>query len=257
MNKIIKTEYRYYKQNYKGVKSLNRSNLKQLSKDQLKGHWKVPVLITFAYSVLTIGITIMQNHSYSGFEILMAFLISLALQVWIFVGIPNLYLEFIERKGEVTFKDVLVSKGVLLKALGCVVIIGIIGTLVGVVIGMAIVSSMVGMMFGYLSISITSCCLIIFSIIVSILLVIFDLAISMVPYILIDKNDKGLFEAMGLSIKMMKGYKWKLFVIHLSFIGWGILSILTLGIGYLWLAPYVALTLTNFYKELDKAYVNK
>lgn len=76
----------------------------------------------------------------------------------------------------------------------------------------------------------------------------------MVPFILADKEEVGVFKSISLSIKMMKGHKWRLFVIWLSFIGWAILSILTLGIGFLWLSPYFTLTMANFYKELDKEY---
>ena len=62
---------------------------------------------------------------------------------------------------------------------------------------------------------------------------------------------------MGLSIKMMKGNKWKFFVIELSFIGWAILSALTFGIGFLWLIPYISLTQANFYRDLSFNYLNK
>ena len=42
------------------------------------------------------------------------------------------------------------------------------------------------------------------------------------------------------SRKLMNGHKWELFVFQLSFIGWHLLAILTLGILYIWLAPYIA-----------------
>ncbi|MFD6442849.1 DUF975 family protein, partial [Peribacillus sp. NPDC060186] len=50
--------------------------------------------------------------------------------------------------------------------------------------------------------------------------------------------------------KRMKGLKWKYFLMHLSFIGWGILCLFTLGIGLLWLAPYAGTTMAAFYNEL-------
>lgn len=83
--------------------------------------------------------------------------------------------------------------------------------------------------------------------------IVFSISIAMTAYIL-DKGTK-VFEAIGLSMRMMKSHKWKFFVLYLSFIGWAILCLLTLGIGYLWLAPYISLTFANFYKELDKNYV--
>ena len=48
----------------------------------------------------------------------------------------------------------------------------------------------------------------------------------------------------------MDGYKAQLFILNLSFIGWHILSIFTLGIGYLWLTPYISATKAAFYNNL-------
>lgn len=48
----------------------------------------------------------------------------------------------------------------------------------------------------------------------------------------------------------MQGHKWELFVLDLSFIGWAILSGLTLGIGFIWLIPYEQATKANFYRNL-------
>jgi uncharacterized membrane protein len=51
---------------------------------------------------------------------------------------------------------------------------------------------------------------------------------------------------------MMKGPKWKLFCLDLSFIGWAILCVFTLGIGTLWLQPYIEASHSKFYEELKK-----
>ena len=50
------------------------------------------------------------------------------------------------------------------------------------------------------------------------------------------------------SEKLMAGKRGKLFCLQLSFIGWAILAIFTLGIGYLWLAPYIQFATIAFYK---------
>ena len=54
------------------------------------------------------------------------------------------------------------------------------------------------------------------------------------------------------SRRLMKGYKGKLFLLDLSFIGWHILAIITAGIGYLWLTPYISATKAAFYENLPK-----
>ena len=80
------------------------------------------------------------------------------------------------------------------------------------------------------------------------------LRLSMVPYILRDYPELGANAAMRMSVDMMVGHKWKLFCLWLSFIGWALLCILTLGIGYFWLAPYMQQTETNFYEEVKAEY---
>jgi uncharacterized membrane protein len=75
---------------------------------------------------------------------------------------------------------------------------------------------------------------------------------SMAFYILHDNPDIGALEAITLSRKMMNGYKGKLFGLCLSFIGWGILCCFTFGIGFLWLCPYISLSVANFYEDLKQ-----
>ncbi len=73
---------------------------------------------------------------------------------------------------------------------------------------------------------------------------------AMTPYILADNPELKFNAAIEKSMKMMDGYKMKYFLLNLSFIGWFLLSILTLGIGLLWLVPYVLVTNVAFYEEL-------
>lgn len=75
---------------------------------------------------------------------------------------------------------------------------------------------------------------------------------SMSFYILYDNPNIGAMEALELSKKIMMGNKWRLFCLHLSFIGWALLSVLTLGIGFLWLVPYMNTAVANFYEDLKK-----
>lgn len=83
---------------------------------------------------------------------------------------------------------------------------------------------------------------------------IMGLAYSMTPYILKDCPELSAHQAIKLSRKMMKGHKWEYFWLQLSFIGWIILGFLTLGIGYLWLMPYMLTTNAAFYQKIKKQY---
>lgn len=72
----------------------------------------------------------------------------------------------------------------------------------------------------------------------------------MTYYIKEDNPDKSIASCMKESRLLMKGKKWRLFVLDLTFIGWALLSILTLGIGCLWLYPYIYTTRACFYKDI-------
>ncbi|MDO5400169.1 MAG: DUF975 family protein [Eubacteriales bacterium] len=75
---------------------------------------------------------------------------------------------------------------------------------------------------------------------------------AMAPYIMLEHPGMRPSEAIRASKAMMDGHKGQLFCLGLSFIGWGILCIFTLGIGYLWLNPYVNAAYTAFYREISK-----
>jgi uncharacterized membrane protein len=76
---------------------------------------------------------------------------------------------------------------------------------------------------------------------------------AMTPYLLHDNPDLGAETLICKSMEMMKGHKMKLFLLDLSFIGWGLLCVLTLGIGVLWLVPYVQSARAAFYENVRTA----
>ncbi|MDR0976674.1 MAG: DUF975 family protein [Prevotellaceae bacterium] len=77
-------------------------------------------------------------------------------------------------------------------------------------------------------------------------------ATALTPFILKDYPQMKYHRAIMMSWKMMKGHKWKLFVLDLSFLGWVLLCILTLGIGFLFLSPYWYTTRAAFYDNLKE-----
>ncbi|MED4036107.1 DUF975 family protein [Niallia taxi] len=68
-------------------------------------------------------------------------------------------------------------------------------------------------------------------------------------YLLKDHPEYTIFEALAESRRRMHGYKWRYFMLNLSFIGWGIVVSFTLGIGSLWLSPYLFTTQGVFYDK--------
>ncbi len=73
----------------------------------------------------------------------------------------------------------------------------------------------------------------------------------LVPYILAENPALKSKDAITLSRKMMNGYKWKCFLIELSYFGWLVLSLLTFGLtGIFYSNSYKVATFTEFYVQL-------
>lgn len=73
---------------------------------------------------------------------------------------------------------------------------------------------------------------------------------AMVPYILAENPGISAKDAINESKKIMKGNRWRLFCLHLSFIGWELLCVLTCGLGFIVLRPYMAAAEAAFYRDL-------
>lgn len=78
------------------------------------------------------------------------------------------------------------------------------------------------------------------------------LAYSQSFYLLAEDKTLGPMEALHKSKALMKGHKWKLFCLGLRFFGWALLCMLTLGIGFLWLMPYMATSYARFHDDLRR-----
>jgi uncharacterized membrane protein len=76
------------------------------------------------------------------------------------------------------------------------------------------------------------------------------LSYAMTFYIMAEDDSIGAMEAIDKSKAMMYGYKWKFFCLGLRFLGWAILCILTLGIGFLWLIPWMNVSIARFYDDI-------
>ena len=80
--------------------------------------------------------------------------------------------------------------------------------------------------------------------------IIVGLMYSQTNFIATNNPDKKLREVLRESADLMRGRKLELFLLKLSFIGWFLLSVLTLGILLLWVLPYYKTTLANYYKHI-------
>jgi uncharacterized membrane protein len=73
-------------------------------------------------------------------------------------------------------------------------------------------------------------------------------------FVLADEPTIRPFQAIRKSKQMMEGKKWKFFCLYLRFLGWTLLSLLTCGIGLLWMIPYMTTAMSHFYLDVkDRA----
>lgn len=81
--------------------------------------------------------------------------------------------------------------------------------------------------------------------------IIATISYKMAPYIFVDGEHDGA-TCIKKSKELMNGYKADYFVFQLSFLGWIILGMFTLGILYIWLIPYMCAAEVIYYNELKK-----
>jgi uncharacterized membrane protein len=103
--------------------------------------------------------------------------------------------------------------------------------------------------------------IIIFTILWALLLIvpgiIAAISYSMTFYIIVDNNEMSGQDAIRKSKELMNGNKYRYFCLLCRFIGWFLLCILSLGIGFLWLIPYVMASNAGFYETLIKPETNQ
>ncbi len=76
------------------------------------------------------------------------------------------------------------------------------------------------------------------------------LSVSMTFYIIADDDSIGVLDAIKKSNEMMNDHRWKLFYLYLRFFGWGIVCLLTFGLGFLWLIPFIQVSVAKFYEDI-------
>lgn len=82
------------------------------------------------------------------------------------------------------------------------------------------------------------------------------LSYSLVPYILYDEPELSIKDTLKKSEAMMKGYRGRLFLLYLSFLGWAILIPFTFGIIAVWVVPYLLYSQAKFYEEMRRSFYN-
>ena len=79
-------------------------------------------------------------------------------------------------------------------------------------------------------------------------------SLSMTPFILAENDGIKVIDAMKESHRIMRGNRFRLFCLQFSFIGWILLSILSSGIGLLWVNPYINAACADFYRSITDSH---
>jgi len=74
---------------------------------------------------------------------------------------------------------------------------------------------------------------------------------SQIFYVALDKPNLSSKEVLAESSRIMNGNKAKLFSLQLSFIGWGLLVLITFGLASIYVTPLYRMALTEFYLEIN------
>mgnify|MGYP000225256579 FL=1 len=201
---------------------MERVELKNRAKDQLRGNWGIAiggVLLAAIFIDLDVIYNIAERFGLERVTLSVPVnLLSIFLGGVISTGLCKLLLNIATKREKPNVENIFSYFDIYLKTLGLNILISI-----AVIIG---------------------------SILFIIPGIIVALMFSQAFFILAEDRSKSITECLSESAEMMKGYKWEFFVLELSFIGWWIVSALTLGIGGLWVAPYQKVTETNFYLNL-------
>lgn len=198
----------------------------------LKGNWAPAIVATIIYFAVTIIVSLLSeiydpetsSGAVAGLTLLGWLLLSIFGSMPLGVGYCNsLNLLLLEDNNQVTGNMLKIGYGNILRNVGGMLLVGVftfLWTLLLIIPG-----------------------------------IIKSLAYSMTPFILKDYPELSANQAINLSMKMMEGRKFDLFYLYLSFIGWGILALFTLGIGYLWLMPYIYTSMASFYQNVKNEYI--
>ncbi len=90
-----------------------------------------------------------------------------------------------------------------------------------------------------------------YMVLMAIVYILVEINFGLVYYYMADHPETGVFASLGGAYGMMRGNRIRYLLLQLSFIGWSLLSMLTLGIGNLWIAPYSRCTFAEFYLDLQ------
>lgn len=226
------------------------------ARKSLTGKWGKGALITLCYSIVEGAISMIQNIGQNNNNNTLQIILSILASI---ISIPlsyGLLVSFIKlkRDEEVNTFDFLtigfsnfsrawlVALNIFVKMLLPIGLIVLSLILTGVFTALATTGNSVFLVL--MVFAIISC------VIGYIWAIVRSFSLVLAYYIAYDEPDLSAYECCKKSIEKMKGNRGNYFVLSLSFIGWAFLAVLTLGIGFFWLIPYINVSYVCFYEEV-------
>lgn len=244
---------------------MNSSNFRTEARKRLKGKWRKAVCITLAYFVILFLLGFIEGllpESMESIFYIVLTIINVPLAFGFIISFIKLYnndevkvFDFLSLGFSNFAKPWKISLQIFVKMLVPIFFIIVSLFILGFVI-LVLFGSLLGCGVLYYSSSVIHD-FVVLSIIGFILFCVSTLWIIIKSYyyqlsyfVAVDNPDLSAKESVKKSKELMKNNRCKLFGLQLSFIGWSILAIITLGIGFLWLMPYFHFALIAFYKFL-------
>lgn len=231
---------------------MNRQDLKRRSSNSLRGHY-LPLVISFiilsllGLSCYFIGAIISDQP--------LSWILGLILFGLLSMGFIQIAIKT-ARNEKTSFKDFFSRTDLFFKALGISIVYYIMGITFVLLETVAVTSLSVFTSYQTdLNFLLSSFMIVIgiaLSLAIPLFFIILLICFSQTYFILYDNNDMHIVEIFKKSTDMIEGHKNDYILLVLSFFGWFILGIFTFGILYLWLVPYMLVTLANFYDKIKK-----
>lgn len=236
------------------------SKIRENARQALTGKWGKGAAITLAYCAIAFVITLIEaifkNNSTMSILLKIVYII---FEVPITFGLIYAFIKL--KRGEdvkaFDFLDMGVSNFGRSWKITLVTVLKLIIPTIGMTLGLVFISGSAALVVFLKNMSDSGECfwgLLIIGFILFILsfiwFLVLELSYSLTEFIAYDNPDMKASEVVKESANMMKGNRVKLLLLNLSFIGWSILAAFTLGIGYIWLEPYIVVATVCFYEYL-------
>ncbi|HSQ87600.1 DUF975 family protein [Romboutsia sp.] len=208
------------------------SEIKSLSTQQFKSNWKLPVL----FSIITLILTYLANYYENGNIIINILVILFSIYS------TNLYLNIV-KYNECSSIKIPINK--LFKCIGFSILNAILMFVLSFVL--IFVSTFVALS------NYPSALIFIILTLIFITVFTFGIYLSFSLYLILDMDYK-VFESVKYSFLYMNGNVLKTLWLYITFIPWVILGAITLGLGFLYIMPYLEIVYANYYIELKNSY---